>query len=115
MDATNTAAVTACTKTHDGQTVYPAGYPLPAWAHGWVQCDNRGAGYATWLDAADQAQSRADSARIAAESKKLRTRAQCEAALIELGIQPGGSCASMRLMYEIVSYRDLWPLRQVAK
>jgi len=103
------------TKTYDGRLVYPADAPLPAWAHGWTQCDNRQRGaYSTWLHEADRERSRADYVRIEQEAKKLRTRAQCEAALRELGILPGGKCRDMRTTYQVVKYADLWPLRQVA-
>lgn len=103
------------TKTHDQRTVYAPGTELPAWAHGWTQCDNKGASYSVWLDAADRERSKMDREQIEAEAKLLRTRVQCEAALTELGIQPGGSCASMRSTYMVVKYADLWPLRQVQK
>ena len=103
------------TTTHDGQMVYPAGHELPTWAHGWTQCDNRGGGYSTWIDPTDRKRSARDSAEIEAAAKKLRTRAQCEAALKDLGLQPGGSCKDMRLAYTVHTYKDLWPLRQVAR
>lgn len=101
-------------RTHDGQLVYPVGHELPSWATGWVQCDNNGAGYATWLEPEDQIKSRADNARIEAEAAKLRTRAQCVAALAELGLNPSERCSDMRTSYIVHSMRDLWPLRQVA-
>jgi hypothetical protein len=103
------------TKTHDQRTVYAAETELPAWARGWTQCDNTGASYSTYLAEADREHSKADLLQIEAEAKALRTRAQCEAALAELGVRAGGTCASMRNMYVIVKYADLWPLRQVSK
>ena len=105
------------TKTHDGQLVYPASHQLPPTAHGWTQCDNRGGGYATWLEPEDRELSKQDLARLEQEAKQLRTRVQCEAALRKLGLldcQIGGSCRSMRDLYCIVGYRNLWPLRQVS-
>jgi hypothetical protein len=101
------------TKTHDGRTVYPAGTPLPDWASGWVQCNNQGGAYSTWLDEADRERSKADRERIEREANALRTRAQCEAAMKWLGLVPGGTCREMRLRYQITLYADLWPLRQV--
>jgi hypothetical protein len=66
-----------------------------------------------WLDAADIAASKADYAAIAAEAAKLRTRVACEAALRDLGVEPCGTCAMMRIAYQNTKYADLWPLRQV--
>lgn len=105
------------TRTHDGQLVYPAGHDLPTTAHGWIQCDNRGGGYATWLATEDRERAKQDLSRLEQEAKALRTRVQCEAALRELGLQEyqiGGTCRSMRDLYCIVGYRNLWPLRQVS-
>lgn len=104
--------------THDGQMVYPASHELPEWAHGWTLCDNKGGGYAVWLSNEDCDRAAADLVRLEQHSKTLRTRVQCEAALEKLGLLPcqiGGSCKSMRTMYVITAYRDLWPLRQASK
>ena len=106
--------MSAHTTTHDGRLVYPAGTELPGWARGWTQCDNRGGGYAVWLADDDQPRSRADLQAIEKQAAQLRTRAQCEAALRELGLLPHGSCRDMRVSYVNRAYADLWPLRQVA-
>jgi hypothetical protein len=64
----------------------------------------------------DRARSGHDLERLHKEAAALRTKAQAEAALRELGLmecQIGGTLKGMRLTYVITSYRDLWPLRQV--
>ena len=103
-------------RTHDGRPVHPAGSALPEGASGWTQCDNRGGGYAVWLETADQPRSRADMERLVKQASALRTRTACEAALRELGLedcQIGGTCRAMRDLFVIVSIQKLWPLRQV--
>lgn len=103
------------TYTHDRRPVYPAGAELPDGAHGWTQCDNNGGGYSTWLAPEDCAQAAIDYKAVEAQAAKLRTRVQCEAALREIYVEPCGTCASMRLTYQITVYADMWPLRQVVK
>ena len=102
-------------RTHDDRMVYPANHPMLPWAHGWTQCDNRGASYQVWLDDADRERSKADLENLELEASKLRTRAQCEAAMQELGISAYGTCKEMRTRYVTTAYADLWPLRQVMR
>jgi hypothetical protein len=113
MDETK-LATGSITFTHDRRPVYAAGSALPEHASGWTQCDNRGGGYAVWLADEDIAASKADYAAIQAEAKTLRTHKACEAALRSLSLESRGSCADMRLTFQITKYADLWPLRQVA-
>jgi hypothetical protein len=102
-------------RTHDGRPVHPPGAPIPEGASGFIQCENRGASYSTWLEEEDLTRARLDRLTIEAEAKALRTKAVAEAALRRLGVQyPGGRLSEMRTQYQNVRYATLWPLRQVA-
>lgn len=87
---------------------------MPEHARGWTQCDNRGGGYSVWISPENIGAALADLLLVEKEAKTLRTRAACESALRVLGVEPGGTCEAMRLMYQITKIADLWPLRQVS-
>lgn len=94
-------------KTHDQQTVYPAGSPLPEGAHGWVRCWLRSGAYGTWLEPEDREPNKADMLSLEAFASKVRSHAAADQAFGETSRQ---SLPMRRMGYVIRELRRLWPL-----
>jgi len=101
--------------THDRQPVYAADAPLPEGAVGWTQCDNRGGGYATWINEADRPLHTARYVGIEEAARALRTKAAASAALAEIGLRDfGGTLREMRVAYQVRRFAQAFPLRDAS-